>query len=192
MKNKISIALTTLLISGCATTGVSVLERSDNLSSAPSWATMTKASYKKEGNNYFVGYVTVDGQSSPSAAMNASDEKALSSPMQSLVNQFMDQNQVGEDLQNTTGQRIISSLRSERIPMPSLQITSRYWERVQIPEGEGGSRTELRVYSLAEVSESDFIKAREIAFRKLQGKPEIKSILDEVGKSQRDKALNGQ
>ena len=190
MRKLINNGLVLVFLTGCTTSGVSVLERADGLSSSPSWASTTKASYKKDGSNYFVGYVTVEGRASPSAAMNASDEKALSSPMQSLVSQFMDQNQVGEDLQNTTGQRIISSLRSERIPMPSLQITSRYWERVRIPEDAGGYRTELRAYSLAEVSEPDFMRAREIAFRKLQGKPEIKSLLDEVGKAQREKALS--
>lgn len=177
---------------GCVTTRASIIERSDNLSSSPDWATLAKSSFKKDGIIYFVGYVTTEGNVSPSAAMNISDEKALSSPMQSLVNQFLDQNQVGEELQGTTGQRIISSLRSERIPMPSLQISSRYWERVKIPSSESAMRTELRVFSLAEVTEADFLKAKEIAFRKIQDKPETKTILDEVGKKQREKALPNQ
>jgi hypothetical protein len=186
MKRTILMLYLSALISSCTSTGISIIERSDSLSVAPEWASMNRSSYKKDGRLYFVGFISADGNSSPSAALNASDEKALSSPMQSLVNQFMDQNQVGEDLQNSTGQRIISSLRSERIPMPSLQITNRYWERVRVPAGEHVSRTELRVFSLAEVTETDFERAREIAFKKIQGKSEIRNLLDEVGKKQRE------
>ncbi|MBL7714442.1 MAG: hypothetical protein JNL01_03175 [Bdellovibrionales bacterium] len=192
MRIKISAFLVSMFFSACASSGVTVLERSDDVSSRPEWASVTKATFKKDGTNFYVGYVALEGQSSPSAAMNMSDEKALSEPMKSLVSQFMDQNQVGEDLRNTTGSRIISSLRSERLPMPSLQVTKRYWERVKLTDGEGITRIELRVYSLAEVSDADFQRARQIAFDKLQGKPEIRKVLDEVGKQQRDRAISGE
>ena len=187
-----SLVLTLTMIGACSSDGVKVLERSDDLSSRPDWASTTKSTFKKDGNIFYVGFVTTDGASSPSAAMNMSDEKALSSPMAAMSDQFLDQNQVGENLRESTGSRVISSLRSQRVPMPSLQITKRYWERVRMQDGEGIIKVELRVYSLAEVSDQDFAKARQIAFDRLQGTPEIKSILSDVGRQQRERALSSE
>ena len=46
--------------------------------------------------------VEVDGDASKSAALNMSDEKAMSEPMRALTDQFLEQNQVGEELRKSS------------------------------------------------------------------------------------------
>lgn len=173
---------------GCAGKGAKVLERAED-ESKPSWARVTKPSFDNDGKKYFVGFVEVDGDSSRSAAMNMSDEKALSEPMRSLVDNFLDQNQVGETLRKDgyAGQRIISATRGFRVPMPSLTITDRYWETVvDGPHGE----TATRAYSLAEITAADFDKAKRTYLERLSSNVEVKRILRDVGSRQRDNVLN--
>lgn len=179
-----------LFLFGCASKSAQVLERADG-ESKPGWARVTKPSYEEGGKRFFVGFVEVDGDSSRSAAMNMSDEKALSEPMRALVDNFLDQNQVGETLRKDgyAGQRIISATRGFRVPMPSLTITERYWETVvDGPHGE----TATRAYSLAEISVADYEKAKRSYLERLSSNTEVKQILRDVGRRQRDNVLNAQ
>lgn len=174
-----------LLVAGCST-GPRVIESSDG-ASRPSWATVMRPVFEDNGRRYFVGYVEVDGDASRSAALNMADEKALSEPMRSLVDQFLDQNQVGESLRRdgAVGQRILSAARSFRMPMPGLQIVKRYWETVQVDE----FTTATRAYALAEVSVAEYEKAKRDYFARLRGDSEVAKILREVGQAQREAIL---
>ncbi|MBK7962462.1 MAG: hypothetical protein IPK04_15500 [Bdellovibrionales bacterium] len=117
-----------LLGIGCSSvpTNQTIIERADDVSTRPSWASLTKPFTEENGKKYFLGYVEVEADASKSAALNMSDEKAISEPFRSIVDQFLDQNQVGEELRGTTGQRIISSTRSSRPTITDLQIVKRY------------------------------------------------------------------
>jgi hypothetical protein len=176
-------------LTSCVTTRPFVLERSDDLSARPDWATLGEAPSESDGKVRFLGMVEVEGDSSKSAAMNMSDEKALSEPMRSLVEQFLDQNQVGEEIRTdaNVGRRIISATRGKRPAMPGLVVVRRYWETVVIPQGALSSdRVELRVYSLAEVPASEYQRAKKEFWNSLQGNSEVREILNEVGRSQRE------
>ena len=165
---------------------VSVLERSDGLTEKPPWAAITASTSQKDGKLQFLGFSSFPGDVNVSAALNVSDEKALSEPMRSLVDAFLDQNQVGETLRDdTTSQRIISATRGYRPPMPGLQVVKRYWETVVITVGYE-SKTELRCYSLAEIPASEFSSAKSQYLSRLAGNQEIKNILKDVGEKQRD------
>jgi hypothetical protein len=163
-----------------------ITERSDSLSSTPEWTQMLRSNYEESGKRYFLGFVEINGNASKSAALNMADEKALSEPMRGLVDQFMDQNQIGENLRKNSslGSRIISATRGYRPPMPSLQISKRYWEVVYSPHG-----TSLRAYALAEIPSADFEEAKSEFFSHLAGNSEMKHILSEVGKAQRKNIL---
>lgn len=176
------------LVISCSSTGPRVLERADNLDDAPEWARVTRPTYEEDEKKFFVGFVELDGDASRSAALNMADEKALSEPMRSLVDEFLDQNQVGEEIRQdaTYGQRIISAARSFRVPMPSLTITGRYWETVA-PTPKHAS---LRAFSLAEISNEDFEAAKKDFLRRLAGNTEIREILRDVGRKQREKILS--
>ncbi|MGZ6370673.1 MAG: hypothetical protein ACXWPM_07990, partial [Bdellovibrionota bacterium] len=71
---------------------------------------------------------------------------------------------------------------------PSLQVVNRYWERVGIRDGIGAERTELRVFSLAEVPVGEFRAAKETALARLRGDSALQKTLAEIGKAQRDRA----
>lgn len=175
-----------IALAGCSS-GPPVVERVDGNWSSPSWATVTKPSWEDDGKKFFVGYVEVDGDASKSAAMNMSDEKALSEPMRSLVDEFLDQNQVGENLrrESTFGQRVISATRGFRAPMPSLTIVKRYWETVAPDK----YTTVTRCYSLAEISIKDFERAKAEYFERLANNTEMRAILRDVGRKQRERIL---
>lgn len=157
MKNILGLLLGASMLTGCATTATKslVIERADGLTQTPDWAHVSNSTFDSNGKRYFVGYVEVDGDARKSAALNMSDEKALSEPMRSLVDHFSDQSKLTEDLNTTTSQRIISSTRGFRSPMPSLRIVKRYWEVIET----GPVTTQLRAYSLAEVPILEFEKA---------------------------------
>lgn len=181
------IALSTLtLLSACATH--QIVERADDLSFKPDWTELSKSSYERDGKMYFTAFIEVDGSSSKGAALNMSDEKALSEPMRAISEAFLDQNQVGEELRKDDmfGRRIISATKGYRPPMASLRISKRYWETV----AQGDHSLELRAYSLAEISIADFEAAKRAYERRLAGDPEVKKILDDVGAKQRDKVMD--
>lgn len=184
----LTLSLTLPLLAGCA--AKSYTETADN-QSKPSWAKVADPLSEKDGKLYFVGFIEVDGNSSKSAALNMSDEKAMSEPMRAAVDQFLDQNQVGEELRKDDqfGRRIISATRGYRPPMPTLQITSRFWEKSTVlVEGYPG-RGELRVYSLAVMTKADYEEAKQAYLAHLRGDPAVKKILEEVGAKQRELAM---
>jgi len=182
-----------LILSACASTGPKVIERADALSSAPEWASVTRSAHEKDGKHFFLGYITLNEGASKSAAMNMADEKALSEPMRAIVKEFLDQNQVGESVNqgDAVGQRVISATRGYRPPMPGLHIANRYWETVMVPTADGKQRIELRVYSLAGIPSNEYADAKKAALQNLSGNNEVKKILDDVGARQRDAVLGG-
>lgn len=176
-----------LLISACSSTGTRIIETADDLS-RPGWASTVMPSFTKDGKIYFVGHVEVSGDSSKSAALNMSDEKTMSEPLRALADEFLDQNQVGEELRKeaSVGQRVISATRGYRPPMPGLKVVGRYWELRQT--GEYGP-TNLTAFSLVELPLSDYESAKAAYLSRLAGNSEVKKILADVGEKQRRKIM---
>jgi hypothetical protein len=108
--------------------------------------------------------------------------------MRALVDLFLDQNQVGEDLrkEGTVGRRIISATRGFRPPMPALTIVGRYWETVANDE----YTTSTRAFALAEIPIPEYERAKQAYFDRLAGNSEMKLILSDIGRRQRDAILN--
>lgn len=183
------------VVSGCTTTQEpQVIERADSLSSRPAWASTVKPFYEESGKLYFVGFVEVEGDASKSASLNMADEKAMSEPLRSLTDQFLDQSQIGEELRKdaSVGQRVISATRGYRPPMPGLKIVGRYWETVKLPgqDDPSVSHVELRSFSLAELPKADYEAGKKAYFARLKGDSSVKKIIDEVGAMQRENAMN--
>ena len=185
MKN-ITAGTLLLLITACSS---HIVERSDDLRFRPQWANLNTPSFESDGKIHFITFVEVTGTSSKSAALNMSDEKAFSEPMRAVVDVFLEQNQVGEELRRDDmfGRRIISATKGYRPPMPTLKISHRYWEKIS-----SESSSELRAYSMAELTISDFNRAQEAYLAKLRGDPEVKKILDEVGAKQRESVMKSE
>jgi hypothetical protein len=188
----VSCAAFSVMMQSCVTTpSVTVMERADNLGTAPEWASFSHPQRNDDKHVRFLGYVEVPGDSLKSAAFNMADEKALSEPMRSLVDNFLQQNQVGEELRadGVFGRRIISATSGYRPAIPSLQITQRYYEVVVVKSGISEDETRLRVWSLAEASRHDFDRARASYLRRLNGEPEVKKILDNIGAKQIEQVM---
>ncbi len=187
-----SCATLSVMMQSCVTTpSVTVMERADNLGTAPEWASFSTPQRNDDKHVRFLGYVEVPGDSLKSAAFNMADEKALSEPMRSLADAFLQQNQVGEELRadGVFGRRIISATSGYRPAIPSLQVTQRYYEVVVVKSGIGEDETRLRVWSLAEASRHDFDRARASYLRRLNGEPEVKKILDNIGAKQIEQVM---
>ena len=185
-------AIVFALLTSCATApkaSVAVLERSDSYSSKPEWASIDNPISTKDGKRFFTSSVTIEGEDvSKSAVLNMSDEKAFGEPMRSLVDQYLDQNQVGEELRSSgsVGTRIISATRGYRPPMPSLEVVNRYYETVIVTLPNGSYRYETRAYSRVSLEVGDFEKAKRIYFDRLNGTSAVKDVLKEVGAQQRE------
>ena len=184
----LAIASITSISLGCTTTNsVSVLQRADNLSSAPDWASITKSVMQDKDKNYFLGYVELNADVSKSAALNMADQKAYAAPMEAMVDAYFQQNKIAEDLKkdSSISELVMSSARSDRPPMPGLRVSKRYWEIIEV-KSEKGIEQQLHVFSLAEIPSTEYEKAKKDVLAKLNGNSELKKTLDDVAKKQRD------
>lgn len=192
MKTKISMTGLMIVVAACSTPqrgSVQILEMADGIA-RPEWASLTGAAPENQSHKFFLGFVEVDGDSSKSATLNMADEKAMSEPFRSFVDEFLDQNQVGEELKGSTGQRVISSTRGYRPPLPDFRIVKRYWEVVETKDSSGAIRSVLRAYSLAAVPKSEFENAKQRYLSKLSRDMQVKKVLDDVGAAQRARVLS--
>lgn len=179
----------------CATApkaSLTVLERSDEKLSRPEWASFDSPVSVADGKIYFTSNVTVSGSPSKSALMNMSDEKAFSEPMRAIVNEFLDQNQVAEELSSDVNlsQRIISATRGYRAAMPSAHIANRYWESVIVTLPDGSFKTETRGFSRVSIDLADYEQAKRDTLARLRKTPVIQNLLEEIGVKQIDKVIN--
>jgi hypothetical protein len=137
-------------------------------------------------------FTAVGDDVSAAAALNASDRKALSEPMLGLVDAFLEQNQVGEELRSSesVSQRIISATKKYVPPMPSLEVSNRYYEKVAITAPNASTVYETRAFSRAVVSVDDYERAKREYLARLKGDSEVKKILQDVGQKQLDEVMN--
>lgn len=177
---------------GCSTTNsINILQRADDLSSTPEWASITESIQSKDDKTFFLGYVELSVDASKSGALNMSDMKAYAAPMESMVDAYFQQNEIAEDIRadSAISQLIISAARNSRPPMPGLRIVKRYWEVIEV-QSKLGITHQLHVFSLAEIPTSEYERAKRTVLAKLNGNPELKRVLKEVSQKQRDQLLN--
>lgn len=187
MKTRFLCSICTVLLSACATTQgptVKVVEQSD---SKPSWASITKATYREGDTMKFIGFFTAEGDSRPSAAIHGAGTKAAAMPLQTISDDFLQQSGVAEDMRESSAKLVISTLRKNPPTIPGLQVVGSYYERVEIHTTDGTPRTEIRAYSLAECPVGEYNKAKSEALARLKGDPKIKQELDNIMAEQRDR-----
>lgn len=175
------------ILTACATPGpsVRVVEQSDK---KPSWASLTKTTYQDDGQMNFIGYFTSDGDSRASAVINGSSGKATAMPLEAITDDFLRQAGVGEDLHDASSKLVISTLQKSPPNIPGLHIVGSYYERVEIVGSNGETRTEVRAFSLAQCSVSEFNDAKREALRRLKGDSKITQELNVVMSEQHDRA----
>jgi hypothetical protein len=185
---KISLVLIAMSLNACSTgPTVKMIEQSD---SKPSWASLTKSTYQDGDKMRFVGYFTAEGDSRPSAVIHGSGTKATAMPLQAMSDDFLQQSGIAEDMRESSAKLVISTLRKNPPTIPGLQVTGSYYERVEIQGSDGVPRTEIRGYSLAECSVSEYNQAKHDALERLKGDPKIKQELDSIMAQQRDRSFD--
>lgn len=174
-----------LAFTACSTPGSSraVIERSDT---RPSWATLSRVAYQEGDKMMFVGNFTADGDSRPDAVVLGASTRATASPLESITDDFVQQNGVEQDLRDSTAKFIISTLRRNPPRIAGLQVTGSYYERVEIRGSDGSLRTEIDAYSLAECPVADYNTAKQETLARLKGDPKIKQELNTIMAQQRD------
>ena len=157
MKSFLIMILVSLLHS-CSSLNDKTIAKMDD-EPRPKWANHLKAIQLKDGKMQILGFNELDVTARISAAFRLSDNSArseLSKLIQTQFSSILQSLEEGvEDNGNLT--RNYSSEVSKNL-LRELQITQRYWEKVQTFNQDGETAYKLRVYSLAEIPEAKFKK----------------------------------
>jgi hypothetical protein len=191
LKKSFLLVIFSMAFSACATTpSVTVLQRSDDLSSKPSWVSLSNAVRADKENTYFLGYAEVQADSNKAAALRMSDKTAYAMPMEAMVDAFFQQTKIAEDLKKNSAvsEMVMSVARNSVPPMPGLRVSRRYWE-VVIVKTEKGTDEQLHAYSMAEIPTSEYETAKKAVLDKMSGNSELKKNLDEIAKKQQEQLL---
>ncbi|POB13866.1 hypothetical protein [Halobacteriovorax sp. DA5] len=171
----------------CSSMKEKVIERIDGLDEKPSWATISKPTYSKDGKFYAVGISEGAGNASISALGRISDNNAKTE-LTRIVS-----NQIGVVLQNveegTDGANLSRFIGTEKSTLISRKIIpeKRYWEKVQIPDNSGEDQLKVRMYSLVSIDEP---LLRKMIQESLNQNKEISKELKQKVDSQLDKLMD--
>jgi hypothetical protein len=177
----ISLIIVVFAMPGCSSLGEKVLVRMDGESERPSWATLSKTTFTKEGKIMVVGYAEVPADAQIGAAMKLSDNNARFEISRRITNDmgFIFQNLKegvldGGDLSRFYGMEISKVLSSDTV------TEKRYWEKVQTFDSYGEKVYKLRLYSLVSIKGSTLRKAVAKANAKQNAiSPELKKEITE-------------
>ena len=136
-----------VLVSACSTTGDVVLQRADNLSERPSWASDTVSYFEKDGRANFIGTMSVDGGSSTSWLCMAASNVTKKS-VSSLVKQKLDfVTQVAqEDMNLGVNQMKYIGTEASNTVLSNLNRDGCYWEKVLTQKDTNSKSVEYRAF----------------------------------------------
>lgn len=156
--NYLFLLILTLICVSCSSLGDKTISSLDDRSK-PEWANPEKTITSKDGKMTILGFSEVDADAKISAAYRLSDGAARSELSKMVQNQFSDIFQNLEEGLTDEGSlsRYYASEVSKNM-LRELRITKRFWEKVQTIDRDGEKTFRLRVYSLAEIPESNYKK----------------------------------
>lgn len=145
-----------ILVSACSTTNYSdrTVARMNDVSSKPSWASIEKPVYRKNGKVYAIGFADATGSARVSALSRVSDNHArleiirLVQNSIGLVYQNVDEGVTGEGTPRFVGTEKASVVTSNLIP------EKRYYEKVLVTTEDGERVLRLHMYSLVSIKEN--------------------------------------
>ena len=148
------------LLGACSSMGEKVVTRMDGLSDRPSWASLSKTMYIKDGQLFAVGFTEADANSRLSALARISDQNARFSISRAITDDmsFIFQNleegiQDGGQLSRFYGNEV------SKLVTHGIHDEQRYWEKIQTFNENGEKEYRLRFYSLVSIKESDVKEA---------------------------------
>jgi hypothetical protein len=147
------------IIAGCSSIPRDeVISRIDNLDEKPSWATISKPTYFKDGKVYAVGFAEAEGDARVSALGRIADNNSKSE-ISRLVN-----NKIGVAFQNveegTGGSGLSRFVGTEKSYVNTNEIIpeKRYWEKVKVYDENEKPSIKLRMYSLTYIERTTLKK----------------------------------
>lgn len=160
MNKSIATVIMCMAMSACSTMGDKVIQRSDNLSSRPDWASETTSYYEKGNKTYFVGNMVVDGGASPSwlclAASNVTKKDVADQIKQKL--DFIVQ-AANEDMEIGLGQLKYVGTEASNLTVSSLKREGCYWEKVLTQVDESSKGIVYRAFAKLSIPTADLKKA---------------------------------
>lgn len=142
----------------------------------PDWATQEKVITSRDGMLQILGFQELGVEAKISAAYRLSDNSARNELSKMMENQFSSILQNLEEGTEDNGNlaRFYSSEVSKNI-LRDVKVVSRYWEKVQTIDSDGKKIFKLRVYSLAEISESNLRKLIKEKTAQAQIDPQVRN-----------------
>ncbi len=125
----------------------------------PSWATQEKVVNVKDGTLHILGFQELDVSAKISSAFRMSDNAARNELSKLIENQFSSifQN-LEEGVEDSGGLVRFYSSEVTKNVLRDFKIKSRFWEKIKTIDSDGNNNFRLRVYSLAEIPESNYKK----------------------------------
>lgn len=156
MKKILASAVLAASLTACSSMGDKVLQRSDDLSSRPDWASETVSSFESGNKTYFVGNMIDDGGKSTSwlcmAASNATKKDTADQIKQKL--DFVLQ-AVNDDMELGVGQLKYIGTEASNIVVSNLKREGCYWEKVLTQVNESSKGVIYRVFAKLSIPTAD-------------------------------------
>lgn len=160
MNKTIATAIMCMAMSACSTMSDKVIQRSDDLSSRPDWASETVAYFEEGNKTYFVGNMVVDGGASPAwlclAASNVTKKDVADQIQQKLDYIIQASN---EDIEFGLGQLKYVGTEASNLTVSSLRREGCYWEKVLTQVDESSKGIVYRAFAKMSIPTADLKKA---------------------------------
>lgn len=157
MKN-FTLYVCSFIIVSCSSLSEKTISQMEDRS-RPDWASQEKALTVGEGKLRILGFTELDADAKISAGYRLADGAARTELSKIINNQFASIFQNLEE--GTTDEGNLSRFYATEVSknvLRELRITKRYWEKVQTIDRDGEKTYRLRIYSLAEIPESQYKK----------------------------------
>lgn len=173
MNTYITLLIAFILVSCSSVSEKTVSQMEDR--SRPDWASHEKSLVVKEGKLNILGFTELDADAKISAGYRLADNAARTELSKIVHTQF---STIFQNLEEgTTDEGSLSRNYASEVSknmLRELRITKRYWEKVQTFDRDGEKTYRLRIYSLAEIPESQYKKIIRERMQNEKLDPEVK------------------
>lgn len=161
-KKMLLVICTTVVMSGCvsAIPSEKILSRSDGLSSTPSWASFSMASFTEGNQVKFIGvHEQPDGQRLTSGCKIAQNKAKgeISSEIEQKLSFIFQHAEEGSEFGSEQTKYIGGEV--SKLTASSIHYDGCYWERVAIPSGIGTYDIRYRFFSKISISQQELQRA---------------------------------
>ena len=195
MKNLIVLGLILILSNSCGSVKKNessdvtfeadkILGRSDGATERPSWAKETITSKEADGNVQFIGFVEVPGDSRTSAAFKMSDAHAkgnIASKIETSLIKVVETTDSGLSMNEQGLKSLIQEM--SRVSLKDIDVSDRYWEKVQRTDSQGQKSLVLKCFSKIDVKKDDLKKMIFAQAEKSKVATDLKNKVEELVQS---------